>query len=118
MYQEYQNKGRPTVLVTIDKQTEEEYLYSIDELINERDYTFKEELNRNKLLFIYGSQPTSKTAESGQSYFIEVGDTLGAIASKFNTTVEKILKLNPDNQGIKDRNTIYPNYKIIVKQKA
>jgi nucleoid-associated protein YgaU len=47
---------------------------------------------------------------SNQSYYIvKAGDTLYQIAKKFNTTVEKIIKINPN---IKNKNSIYPGQRI------
>lgn len=41
---------------------------------------------------------------SGQTYYVQKGDTLRKIASKFSTTVEEILKVNPQ---ISNPNVIY-----------
>ena len=49
-----------------------------------------------------------KMADGGemQKYKIEEGDTLTALARKYNVTIEELLRLNPQ---IKDRNLIYTN---------
>ena len=39
---------------------------------------------------------TTTTAAGAQYYVIQSGDTLGAIAEKYNTTVEDLIRLNPD----------------------
>jgi LysM repeat protein len=36
------------------------------------------------------------TAEEGQYYVVQSGDTLGSIALEHDTTVEELLRLNPD----------------------
>ena len=45
-------------------------------------------------------------------YTVQKGDTLGAIARKFNIALNKLLGLNPD---IKNPNLIHPGDKIRVK---
>jgi LysM repeat protein len=47
----------------------------------------------------------------GQTYTVVRGDTLRSIASRFGTTVDEILKLNPD---IKDANKIVVGQKIVL----
>jgi LysM repeat protein len=39
---------------------------------------------------------TATTTPGAQYYVIQTGDTLGAIAAKYNTTVQQLLTLNPD----------------------
>jgi peptidoglycan DL-endopeptidase LytE len=48
------------------------------------------------------TQPPPPT--SGQTYYVQKGDTLRKIASKFSTTVDAILKVNPQ---ITNPNVIY-----------
>ncbi len=48
--------------------------------------------------------PTTPPPASGQSYIVQRGDTLRIIAGRFNTTVDAILKVNPQ---IVDPNRIY-----------
>lgn len=50
------------------------------------------------------------TAANAQYYTIQTGDTLGAVASKYNTTVEQLLTLNP---GV-DPSTLQPGQRIRV----
>jgi LysM repeat protein len=38
---------------------------------------------------------TAATTPGAQYYVIQTGDTLGAIAAKYNTTVEQLMTLNP-----------------------
>ena len=38
---------------------------------------------------------TDTTAAEGQYYVIKSGDTLGSVATKYNTTLEKVMALNP-----------------------
>jgi LysM repeat protein len=46
-------------------------------------------------LVLTGTTPTT-TPANAQYYVIQSGDTLGAIASQYDTTVEQLLTLNPD----------------------
>lgn len=47
-------------------------------------------------LVLTESAPTTTTAPGGQYYVIQSGDTLGSIALKYDTTVEELVRLNPD----------------------
>ena len=47
---------------------------------------------------------TGGTAYGDNYYLIKTGDTLGAIAAKYNTTVAKLMALNP---RITNANVIY-----------
>jgi LysM repeat protein len=51
---------------------------------------------------------------SGQVYTVVRGDTLRKIAARFETTVDEILKINPQ---IKNANLIYPGDKINIPDK-
>jgi LysM repeat protein len=42
------------------------------------------------------TQPPATTAAEGEYYVIQSGDTLGDIALKYDTTVEELMRLNPD----------------------
>jgi LysM repeat protein len=44
---------------------------------------------------ITGTTPTTTDA-GGQYYVIQSGDTLGSIAVRYDTTVEELIRLNPD----------------------
>lgn len=48
---------------------------------------------------------------TGNTYVVQRGDTLRKIAAKFNTTVDALLKLNPE---IKDPNKIYTGQRLTV----
>ena len=39
---------------------------------------------------------TTTTQAAAQYYVIQTGDTLGGIALKYNTTVDELMRLNPD----------------------
>lgn len=54
----------------------------------------------------------NNTQSSAQYYTVVAGDNLTKIANKYNTTVNNLLKLNPN---IKNKNLIYVNQKIRVK---
>ena len=47
-------------------------------------------------LVITESTPATSTEAEGEYYVIQSGDTLGSIALKYDTTVEKLVRLNPD----------------------
>jgi LysM repeat protein len=47
-------------------------------------------------LVLTESTPTTTTVAEGQYYVIQSGDTLGSIALKYDTTVEELVRLNPD----------------------
>lgn len=63
----------------------------------------------NKIL---NSKSSSSSSSKVQYYTVKSGDTLSGIASKYGTTVSKLMSLNPN---IKDANLIYVNQKIRVK---
>jgi LysM repeat protein len=47
-------------------------------------------------LVLTGTAPTTSAPANAQYYVIQSGDTLGAIAAKYDTTVDQLLTLNPD----------------------
>jgi lysozyme len=53
---------------------------------------------------------TTTTTTGGQYYVIQAGDTLGAIAAKYKTSVDQLLTLNP---GL-DPNALQPGARIRV----
>ena len=53
---------------------------------------------------------TATTPTNAQYYVIQAGDTLGAIAARYNTTVEELMTLNP---GL-DPNALHPGDRIRV----
>lgn len=59
-----------------------------------------------KVNSIYGQNVSSETI-----YIVKSGDTLSAIAQKYNTTYQKIAKDN----NIENPNLIYPNQKLVIK---
>jgi peptidoglycan endopeptidase LytE len=59
--------------------------------------------------------PTTPPPASGQTYYAVKGDTLRKIAAKFNTTVDAILKVNPQ---ITNPNIIYVGQAITIPAQA
>jgi peptidoglycan endopeptidase LytE len=55
--------------------------------------------------------PTTPPPASGQTYYVVKGDTLRKIAAKFNTTVDAILRVNPQ---ISNPNIIYVGQAILI----
>ena len=51
-------------------------------------------------------------AIEGQFYTIKPGDTLGAIAARYGTTVDRLMALNPQ---IKNKNLIYAGHSIRIR---
>jgi LysM repeat protein len=47
-------------------------------------------------LVLTGTTATTTAAEAGEYYVIQAGDTLGSIALRYDTTVEELVRLNPD----------------------
>jgi LysM repeat protein len=47
-------------------------------------------------LVLTGTVTTTSVPANAQYYVIQSGDTLGSIASRYNTTVDQLLTLNPD----------------------
>jgi LysM repeat protein len=47
-------------------------------------------------LVLTGTAPTTSAPANAQYYVIQSGDTLGAIAARYDTTVDQLLTLNPD----------------------
>ena len=64
----------------------------------------------NKLVLTGTQTSTATTAPGAQYYVIQSGDTLGAIAAKYNTTVDQLLTLNPSV----DPNALQPGVRIRV----
>ena len=64
-------------------------------------------------LIVYGTStpPTTPPPPSGQTYYVQKGDTLRKIASKFGITVDAILKVNPQ---ITNQNLIYVGQAITI----
>ena len=54
--------------------------------------------------------PATTSVADAQYYVIETGDTLGGIASSYDTTVEELMSLNPDL----DPNALQPGTRIRV----
>ncbi|MGB9780748.1 LysM peptidoglycan-binding domain-containing protein [Caldanaerobacter sp.] len=67
-----------------------------------------DEMTWNALLF---ATPPASSPAAGKVYIVKPGDSLWTIAQKFNTSVDAILKANPE---IKDPNLIYPGQRIII----
>lgn len=61
-------------------------------------------------LVLTQSPTTTATQAGAQYYVIESGDTLGSIALKYDTTVEDLLRLNPDV----DPNALHPGDRLRV----
>jgi LysM repeat protein len=61
-------------------------------------------------LVLTGSATTTTTPTDAQYYIVKAGDTLGVIASNYDTTVEQLLTLNPDL----DPNALQPGTRIRV----
>jgi peptidoglycan endopeptidase LytE len=59
--------------------------------------------------------PTTPPPASGQTYYVQKGDTMRKIASKFSTSVEVLIKLNPQ---ISNPNVIYVGQAITVPSEA
>ena len=59
--------------------------------------------------------PTTPPPASGQVYYVRSGDTLRSIASRMSTTVEEVLKVNPQ---IKNPNLIYVGQAINIPPSA
>ena len=61
-------------------------------------------MENKKMTEIELDNVTGGTAYGNNYYTVKKGDTLGAIAQKYNTTVAKLMSLNPQ---IKNANLIY-----------
>jgi LysM repeat protein len=59
--------------------------------------------------------PTTKPPTTAQVYVVKAGDNLGKIAKRFNTTIEAILRVNPQ---IKDANKIKVGDEITIPTKG
>ena len=58
-----------------------------------------------------GLSKASVSTVKNITYTVKKGDTLGGIAKKYNTTVDKLVSLN----GIKNKNLIYAGQKLKIK---
>jgi LysM repeat protein len=61
-------------------------------------------------LVLTGTAGTTTAPPDAQYYVIQAGDTLGGIATRYDTTVEQLLTLNPDI----DPNALQPGTRIRV----
>ncbi len=61
--------------------------------------------------YLYLPGALIKGSGGTDTYIIARGDTLRALATRFNTTVDNLMKLNPD---IKDANKIYEGQRLVV----
>jgi LysM repeat protein len=61
-------------------------------------------------LVLTGTTAATTTTTEAQYYEVQVGDTLGAIAAKYDTTVDELLALNP---GV-DPKALHPGDRIRV----
>ena len=79
---------------------------TVDQLLGWNDtITNANVIYEGQRLTVYVSTPpTTPPPSSGQTYYVKKGDTLRIIAAKFNTTVDAILKVNPN---ITNQNLIY-----------
>lgn len=70
------------------------------------------EITKTKKSCLNGLNSRKKTSELGCEikivYIVKPGDTLNAIASRYETTVETLMEKN----GIKNPDSIYPNQQI------
>lgn len=73
-------------------------------------------IRKRKKSLIYGvirpAYKADKPIQKPKFYIVKKGDTLSRIAMRFNTTVDELMKLNPQ---IKDSNLIYVGQRIRVK---
>lgn len=58
--------------------------------------------------------PTGLAAGSRIAYFVMPGDSLGAIAAKFNSTIEAIVRANPSLLEEGEESVIYPGWTLLV----
>ncbi|MBN2358524.1 MAG: LysM peptidoglycan-binding domain-containing protein [Deltaproteobacteria bacterium] len=58
----------------------------------------------------YERSTSSSSAQSSASYTVRSGDTLSAIAARYGTTVDALVRAN----NIKNRNLIYPGQKLTI----
>lgn len=58
--------------------------------------------------------PTGLAAGSRIAYFVMPGDSLGAIAAKFNSTIEAIVQANPSLLEDGEESLIYPGWTLLV----
>jgi LysM repeat protein len=81
-------------------------------MASNRDITNANVIYEGQRLTIYSSStPPTPLPASGQTYYVVSGDTLRKIAAKFNTTVDAILKINPQ---IINPNVIYVGQAITI----
>jgi LysM repeat protein len=82
-------------------------------MASNREITNPNVIYEGQRLTIYSSStpPPTPPPSSGQTYYVVKGDTLRKIAAKFNTTVDAILKINPQ---IINPNIIYVGQAIAI----
>ena len=103
IYAEYIVKSGDTLSAIANK-----YNTTYQQIAKDNNIKNPNKIYPNQKLKIY----LDKTEEKNEIiYIVKSGDTLTAIAKKYNTTYQKIAKDN----NIENPNKIYPNQKLVIK---
>jgi peptidoglycan DL-endopeptidase LytE len=85
---------------------------TIDKLLElNKDITNPSRIYEGQRLVVPKASTPAPTPAPGQTYIVQRGDTLRIIAARFGTTVDELLKLNPN---ITDPNKIFVGQKLVL----
>lgn len=107
------NKSQVAIAETLNRLSAdmiklEERISTTEQKINANMQIFLDELTRQESEIFYLKNITAAPS-AGKSYVVKSGDSLGALAEKFNTTIDALKKANK----LKD-NVIHPGQKLIL----
>jgi len=108
------NKSQVAIAETLNRLSAdmikiEERISSTEQKMNANMQIFLDELTRQESEIFYLRNVVDKPVAPEKTYVVKSGDSLGALAQRFNTTIDAIRKAN----NLKD-NVIHPGQKLVL----